>query len=70
MISITNYGLFCICACVQALEFPMPHFAHVSLILAPDRSKLSKRHGATSVGQVGLIHHFHILYFIFLKAML
>ncbi|KAF5186321.1 Glutamate--trna ligase [Thalictrum thalictroides] len=35
----------------QALGFPMPHFAHVSLILAPDRSKLSKRHGATSVGQ-------------------
>lgn len=31
----------------------MPYFAHVSLILAPDRSKLSKRHGATSVGQVG-----------------
>lgn len=30
----------------------MPLFAHVSLILAPDRSKLSKRHGATSVGQV------------------
>lgn len=30
----------------------MPYFAHVSLILAPDRSKLSKRHGATSVGQV------------------
>ncbi|KAJ1395458.1 Rossmann-like alpha/beta/alpha sandwich fold [Sesbania bispinosa] len=35
----------------KALEFPMPYFAHVSLILAPDRSKLSKRHGATSVGQ-------------------
>lgn len=35
----------------KALDFPMPHFAHVSLILAPDRSKLSKRHGATSVGQ-------------------
>ncbi|KAL7118414.1 hypothetical protein ACP275_02G000200 [Erythranthe tilingii] len=35
----------------KALEFPMPKFAHVSLILAPDRSKLSKRHGATSVGQ-------------------
>lgn len=30
----------------------MPQFGHVSLILAPDRSKLSKRHGATSVGQV------------------
>ena len=37
---------------LQALGFPMPSFAHVSLILAPDRSKLSKRHGATSVGQV------------------
>ncbi|KAG7978512.1 hypothetical protein I3843_05G086400 [Carya illinoinensis] len=35
----------------KALGFPMPFFAHVSLILAPDRSKLSKRHGATSVGQ-------------------
>ncbi|KAE9611168.1 hypothetical protein Lal_00012037 [Lupinus albus] len=35
----------------KALGFPMPHFAHVSLILAPDRSKLSKRHGATSVSQ-------------------
>lgn len=35
----------------QALGFPMPKFGHVSLILAPDRSKLSKRHGATSVGQ-------------------
>lgn len=35
----------------QALGFTMPLFAHVSLILAPDRSKLSKRHGATSVGQ-------------------
>ncbi|XP_050892188.1 glutamate--tRNA ligase, chloroplastic/mitochondrial isoform X1 [Lathyrus oleraceus] len=35
----------------KALEFPMPNFAHVSLILAPDRSKLSKRHGATSFGQ-------------------
>lgn len=35
----------------------MPYFAHVSLILAPDRSKLSKRHGATSVGQVILTFH-------------
>lgn len=35
----------------KALGFSMPYFAHVSLILAPDRSKLSKRHGATSVGQ-------------------
>ncbi|GAB2225039.1 hypothetical protein Drorol1_Dr00005821 [Drosera rotundifolia] len=35
----------------KALGFHMPYFAHLSLILAPDRSKLSKRHGATSVGQ-------------------
>ena len=34
----------------NALGFSMPSFAHVSLILAPDRGKLSKRHGATSVG--------------------
>uniref|UniRef100_A0A7S1WZU2 Glutamate--tRNA ligase n=1 Tax=Tetraselmis chuii TaxID=63592 RepID=A0A7S1WZU2_9CHLO len=34
----------------EALGFTQPTFAHCSLILAPDRSKLSKRHGATSVG--------------------
>jgi glutamyl-tRNA synthetase len=33
----------------QAMGLPLPVFAHVSMILAPDRSKLSKRHGATSV---------------------
>ncbi len=33
----------------EALGYPVPHFAHVPMILAPDRSKLSKRHGATSV---------------------
>lgn len=33
----------------QALGITPPLFAHVSMILAPDRSKLSKRHGATSV---------------------
>ncbi|KAK9829694.1 hypothetical protein WJX72_007403 [[Myrmecia] bisecta] len=35
----------------EALGFPTPIFGHVSLILAPDKSKLSKRHGATSVGE-------------------
>ena len=35
----------------EALGFAQPQFAHCSLILAPDRSKLSKRHGAVSVGQ-------------------
>ncbi|MGI9860280.1 glutamate--tRNA ligase [Moorella naiadis] len=33
----------------QALGYELPAFAHVPMILAPDRSKLSKRHGATSV---------------------
>lgn len=33
----------------EALGYEEPVFAHVSLILGPDRSKLSKRHGAQSV---------------------
>ncbi|MDD5621354.1 MAG: glutamate--tRNA ligase [Candidatus Pacebacteria bacterium] len=35
----------------QALDLPIPQFAHIPLILGPDRSKLSKRHGAVSVNQ-------------------
>lgn len=35
--------------CAEALGYPLPLYAHVPMILAPDRSKLSKRHGATSV---------------------
>ena len=35
----------------EALGLPLPAFAHVPMILAPDRSKLSKRHGATSVAE-------------------
>lgn len=34
----------------DALKFPHPYFAHISLIFAPDRTKLSKRHSATSIG--------------------
>src|SRR5881275_3528624 len=33
----------------RALGWDVPEFAHVSLILGQDRTKLSKRHGATSV---------------------
>lgn len=33
----------------EALNLPLPQFAHISMILAKDRSKLSKRHGATSL---------------------
>jgi glutamyl-tRNA synthetase len=32
-----------------ALRAPLPVFAHVPLILGPDKTRLSKRHGATSV---------------------
>jgi nondiscriminating glutamyl-tRNA synthetase len=35
----------------RAMQWAVPQFAHVSLILGPDRTKLSKRHGATSVSQ-------------------
>ncbi len=33
----------------RVLDFPLPQFAHVPMILGPDRTRLSKRHGATSV---------------------
>jgi len=33
----------------DALGLPHPEYAHLPLILGPDRSKLSKRHGAVSV---------------------
>lgn len=36
---------------LRALGFETPQYAHCSLILGSDRSKLSKRHGATSVTQ-------------------
>src|SRR3989344_1416272 len=36
---------------LEALGFERPIYAHIPLILAPDRSKLSKRHGAVSVNE-------------------
>jgi glutamyl-tRNA synthetase len=33
----------------EAVGAPVPRFAHVPLILGPDKKRLSKRHGATSV---------------------
>jgi len=33
----------------QALGWEPPQFAHLPMILGPDRAKLSKRHGATSI---------------------
>jgi glutamyl-tRNA synthetase len=35
----------------RALSAPVPAFAHVPLIMGPDRKRLSKRHGATAVGE-------------------
>ncbi|MCX7781404.1 MAG: glutamate--tRNA ligase [Negativicutes bacterium] len=35
----------------EALGFDKPEFGHISLILGKDRTKMSKRHGATSVEQ-------------------
>ena len=35
----------------QAMSAAVPAFAHVPLILGPDKKRLSKRHGATSVGE-------------------
>jgi glutamyl-tRNA synthetase/nondiscriminating glutamyl-tRNA synthetase len=35
----------------EALGFTAPSFAHLSLVLGPDHSPLSKRHGATSVAE-------------------
>ncbi len=35
----------------QALGLPIPKFAHLPLILGSDKSKLSKRHGAVSIGE-------------------
>lgn len=34
---------------LEALGLPQPAYAHLPIVLGPDRSKLSKRHGATSI---------------------
>jgi glutamyl-tRNA synthetase len=33
----------------EALGYPLPEFGHLSMILGPDKARLSKRHGATSI---------------------
>jgi glutamyl-tRNA synthetase len=35
----------------DALGFEPPQFAHLPMIMGPDRAKLSKRHGATAIGE-------------------
>jgi len=36
-------------AIYRAFGWPVPEFAHLSTILGPDKARLSKRHGATSI---------------------
>ena len=36
---------------LEALGFERPAYAHIPLILAPDRTKMSKRHGAVSINE-------------------
>lgn len=53
----------------EALEWRLPHFAHLPMILGKDKKKLSKRHGATSVYEYrnmgylpeGLFNYFALL---------
>ena len=35
----------------EALQRPAPAFVHIGTVLGPDRQKLSKRHGATSIAE-------------------
>ncbi len=37
---------------LESFGFPLPRFGHLPLILAEDRSKLSKRHGGSTVGEL------------------
>jgi glutamyl-tRNA synthetase/nondiscriminating glutamyl-tRNA synthetase len=39
-------------AIYQAFGWPVPEFAHLSTILGPDKTRLSKRHGATSISSL------------------
>ncbi len=36
----------------EAFGWPLPKFCHIPMILGPDRTRLSKRHGATSVDEL------------------
>ncbi len=49
----------------KALDYPVPEFAHLPMILGSDKTRLSKRHGATSVmayKEMGYLPHALINY--------
>ena len=53
----------------RAFDWEPPRFAHLPIILAPDRSKLSKRHGATSILEyrsMGFLPHAMVNFLTFL----
>ena len=37
----------------RLLDLPIPEYAHVPLVLAPDGSRLAKRHGAVTLADLG-----------------
>lgn len=43
----------------EALNLPIPQFAHLPMILGPDKKRLSKRHGATGVQEYRDIGYLH-----------
>lgn len=53
----------------DALNFKLPEFAHISLILGSDRQKMSKRHGATSLVQYRDMGYLPAAMFNFLSLM-
>ena len=40
----------------DALDWPLPSMSHIPLIHGPDGSKLSKRHGALGIDEIGRAH--------------
>lgn len=53
----------------KALGFPVPRFAHLPLILGSDESRLSKRHGATSVEEYRQQGYLHTAVFNYLSLL-
>jgi len=53
----------------EAFGSPLPQFAHLALILGPDKKKLSKRHGVTSILQFREEGYFSLAMLNFLAQM-
>jgi glutamyl-tRNA synthetase len=54
-------------AIYEALGLPVPKFGHIPMILGPDKTRLSKRHGATSViayYDLGILPHALVNYLV------